>query len=76
MQYIFTKIAAVLAFGIGVMAIFAGGQVLLGNDPGYHVIYWVVIYNVTIVLITALFTALLIWRYHRFALLGVCPSNT
>ena len=34
------KIAAILAFGIGAMAVFAGGKVLLGNDPGYYVINW------------------------------------
>ena len=32
-----SKIAAVLAFIIGAMAVFAGGQVLLGRDPGYYV---------------------------------------
>lgn len=35
MKSILTKIAAVLAFIIGAMAVFAGVQVLLGNDPGF-----------------------------------------
>jgi hypothetical protein len=40
-----SKVAAGLAFIIGAMAIFAGGQVLLGRDPGYYVIGWLPIYN-------------------------------
>lgn len=39
------KAAAILALIIGGMAIFAGGKVLLGNDPGYSVIDWLPIYN-------------------------------
>ncbi len=40
-----TKTAAVLAFIIGAMAIFAGGQVLLGKTMDYYVIDWLPIYN-------------------------------
>ncbi len=40
MKTILTKIASILAFIIGGMAVFAGAQVLLGNDPGYYVINW------------------------------------
>ena len=45
MRTILTKAASILAFAIGAMAIFAGGKVLLGQDPGYYVIDWVPIYN-------------------------------
>jgi hypothetical protein len=62
-----TKIAAVLAFIIGAMAVFAGGRVLLGTDPGYHVIDWLPVYNFTVGVITVLVTAVLIWKNSRYA---------
>ena len=61
------KIASVLAFLIGGMAIFAGGKVLLGIDPGYYVIHWVPVYNYTIGILTVFITAILIWTNSRFA---------
>jgi hypothetical protein len=61
------KIAAVLAFIIGAMAIFAGGQVLLGKDPGYYVISWLPIYNFTLGLVSFFITALLIWKDSKYA---------
>lgn len=68
MKRTLSKIAAVLAFIIGLMAIFAGGQVLLGNDPGYYVIDWLPVYNFIVGLISAAVTAWLIWRGSRYAL--------
>ncbi|MBK9092126.1 MAG: hypothetical protein IPM84_04995 [Anaerolineae bacterium] len=68
MNITFNKIASALAFLIGVMAIFAGGQVLLGKDPGYHVINWLVLYNYTIGILTVFTTAVLIWTQHKYAL--------
>lgn len=62
------KIAAVLAFIIGGMAIFAGGKVLLGNDPGYSVINWLPLYNYTIGILTVFITAILIWTNSRPAM--------
>jgi hypothetical protein len=62
-----TKIAAVLAFIIGAMAVFAGGRVLLGTDPGYYVIDWLPVYNFTVGMITVLVTAVLIWKNSRYA---------
>lgn len=62
------KIASILAFVIGAMAVFAGGQVLLGKDPGYYVISWLVLYNYTIGVLTVFGTALLIWTRSRIAL--------
>ena len=67
MKSILTKIAAVLAFIIGAMAVFAGAQVLLGNDPGYYVINWVPVYNYTAGILTVFITAILIWRGSKFA---------
>lgn len=61
------KIAAVLAFIIGAMAVFAGGRVLLGVDPGYYVIDWLPVYNFTVGVLTVLVTAVLIWRNGRYA---------
>lgn len=68
MKNILIKIAAVLAFVIGAMAVFAGIQVLLGNDPGYYVINWVPVYNYTIGVLTVVVTAALIWTDHRLAM--------
>lgn len=62
------KIAAVLAFIIGAMAVFAGGQVLLGNLPDYYVINWLPVYNYTIGILTVFVTAILIWSRHRLAM--------
>jgi hypothetical protein len=62
------KIASILAFIIGAMAIFAGGQVLLGRDPGYYVINWLPTLNFLVGVLTVLFTAILIWKNHPWAL--------
>ena len=62
------KIASVLAFIIGAMAIFAGGQVLLGNDPGYYVINWLPLYNYTAGILTFFLTAIFIWTNSKFAM--------
>ncbi|PKO05737.1 MAG: hypothetical protein CVU41_09935 [Chloroflexi bacterium HGW-Chloroflexi-3] len=67
MKSILTKIAAVLALIIGAMAVFAGAQVLLGNDPGYYVINWVPVYNYTAGILTVFITAILIWRGSKLA---------
>lgn len=63
-----SKIAAALAFIIGAMAIFAGGQVLLGKIPDYYVIGWLPIYNFSIGLLSVFFTAVLIWKNNKLAL--------
>ena len=68
MKTILTKIASILAFVIGVMAVVAGGKVLLGNDPGYYVINWLPVYNYTIGILTIFLTAILIWVNSKFAL--------
>ena len=67
----FNKIASVLAIIIGAMAIFAGGQVLLGNDPGYYVINWLPLYNYTLGILTVFITAILIWNNSRIAMPAV-----
>lgn len=67
MKITLNKVASLLAFVIGAMAIFAGGQVLIGKDPGYSVIDWLPRYNYTIGILTVFITALLIWTNNRFA---------
>ena len=62
-----TRVAAILAFIIGAMAVFAGVQVLLGNDPGYYVINWLPIYNYTAGILTVFIIAILIWRRSHLA---------
>lgn len=64
----FNKFASILAFIIGGMAVFAGGQALLGKDPGYYVINWLLLYNYTVGFLTVFITAVLIWSGHKFAL--------
>lgn len=68
MNTILNKTASILAFAIGAMAVFAGGNVLLGNDPGYYVINWLPLYNYTIGILTLFITAVLIWTDGRFAI--------
>lgn len=68
MKTYLTKIASILAFIIGSMAIFAGGQALLGKDPGYYVINWLLLYNYTVGILTVFITAILIWTNSRYAL--------
>lgn len=65
---ILNRIASVLAFIIGGMAVFAGGKVLLGIDPGYHVINWVPVYNYTMGILTVFITAILLWKNSRLAM--------
>ena len=62
------RIAAVLAFIIGAMAIFAGGQVLLGKDPGYYVINWLPVYNFIVGVLSVFVIALLIWKRSTYAI--------
>jgi len=65
------KVASILAFIIGAMAIFAGGQVIfLGKQMDYYVINWLPYYNFTMGLITFLVTAILIWKHSRYAMLA------
>ncbi len=63
-----TKTAAIFAFIIGVMAIFAGGQVLLGKTMNYYVIDWLPIYNFIVGIISAFFTAIVIWKFSKIAM--------
>ena len=68
MKTTLTKTAAILALIIGGLAVFAGGQALLGRDPGYYVINWLLLYNYTVGVLTVCVTAILIWTNHRLAL--------
>jgi hypothetical protein len=61
------KIAAILAFIIGSMAVFAGGKTLLGNIPDYYVINWLPLYNYTMGVLTVFVTAPLIWLNRKMA---------
>lgn len=64
----FRKIAAVIAFIIGAMAIFAGGQVMLGEVMDYYVIDWLPVYNLIVGLISFFMTAIIIWKGSKFAM--------
>ena len=67
MKTTFNKIASILAFGIGAMAIFAGIKPLLGNNPGYNVLSWLPLYNYTMGILTVFITSILIWKNSRLA---------
>jgi hypothetical protein len=60
-----SKIAAGLSFIIGAMAVIAGGRVLLGHDPGYYVIDWLLVYNFIAGLVSATLTATLLLLNHH-----------
>ena len=62
------RIGATLSLIIGMMAVFSGGKVLLGEIPDYYVIDWVPVYNFAAGLIAALVTSLLLWRNSKVAL--------
>jgi hypothetical protein len=62
------KVAAVLAWIIGLMGVFAGGQALLGRVPGWTVISWLPLYNFIVGLAIVFIVAPLIWRGSRYAL--------
>lgn len=68
MKGIYSKLAAIIALIIGLMAVFAGGKVLLGQMPDYYVINWLPVYNYSIGLLSALVTPVLLWRQPRLAL--------
>ena len=57
------KIAAILSFIIGGMAIFAGGQVVfLGKIMDYYVIDWLPVYNLIVGVISLFVTTVLLWK--------------
>ena len=72
------KTAAVIAFIIGAMAIFAGGQVvLLGKIMDYYVIDWLPIYNFIIGIISV-FAAFIIWKGSKIGMpvaIAILASN-
>ena len=65
---ILNKIASVLAFGIGAMAVFAGGKVLLGILPDYYVTDWLPTYNFVIGVVSIFFSSIVIWKNNKFAM--------
>jgi hypothetical protein len=67
MNITINKTTAILAFIIGTMAVFAGGQVLLGKVPDYYVINWLPVYNYTVGILTVFITAVLIWVGSQLA---------
>ena len=67
-QNIFNRIASILTLVIGLMAVFAGGKVLLGIMPDYYVIDWLPVYNFAMGLVSVLFCSVVIWKNNRLAL--------
>ena len=60
------RIAAILAFIIGGMAVFAGTKVVLLHMPvDYYVIDWLPVYNLLMGVFTVLVTAVLLWKDAR-----------
>ncbi|RLD24743.1 MAG: hypothetical protein DRI71_01625 [Bacteroidetes bacterium] len=68
MKNISKIVATILAAFIGTMSVIAGIRVLLGIDvPDYHVMTWLVAYNVLLG-VFSLAVAYLIWSRHKYAL--------
>ncbi len=62
---IYLRIAAIAAAGIGLMAVVVGSKVLAGTFiPDYHIIPWLVKYNVTMGIISII-TGIMLWLNHR-----------
>lgn len=58
------KIAAVIALLIGMMSVLAGTRVLMGiSTPDYHVLDWLVVYNVFAGIIS-IAVSILIWKKY------------
>jgi hypothetical protein len=74
MKTILTKTAAILAFGIGVMAIYAGSNAILAVWPNLAAVKWLTIYNIMMGLITVVLTAPLIWKNNRFAMTAAAST--
>lgn len=62
------RIAAILTIVIGLMAVFAGGKVLLGIMPDYYVIDWLPVYNFAMGVVSVLFCSTVIWKNNRLAI--------
>ena len=61
------KIASVLAFIIGVMAIRVSAKAMRGWQPGWKVVPWLPVYNF-VMGILSLIPAALLWSGHPYAL--------
>ncbi len=75
------KVAAVLAWIIGGMAIFAGSKVVIFHQPvDYYVIAWLPVYNLTLGLITFFLVAPWLWKDKavapKFALATLISHGT
>ncbi|MBE2239670.1 MAG: hypothetical protein IAE81_17930 [Caldilineaceae bacterium] len=68
MNKLLDRIAAALALLVGVLGVFAGGQVLLGRPPGWNVVGWLPVFNFAVGVLAMLIVAPLIWRGSRYAL--------
>lgn len=62
------RIASILALVIGLMAVFAGGKVLLGILPDYYVIDWLPVYNFIMGAVSIAFSSIVIWKNNKFAM--------
>ena len=75
---ILKKIAAFLAFFIGIMTVITGSRVLLSMDAKeYHVIQWLVLYNVILGLVSMV-VGYLIWKKYKYVqqlVIGVMASH-
>ncbi len=63
------KIATILSFVIGAMAVFIGVRVaFLGQKMPYYVIGWLPVYNLVLGLLAVFLSTILIWKNSRLAL--------
>jgi len=63
------KIASILAFLIGIMAVFVGVRVaILNGEMPYYVLQWLPIYNLILGVFSVFPVAFLIWKKSKFAI--------
>lgn len=74
MKTILEKTAAVLAFGIGVMALYAGGSAVRAVWPDLGAVKWLTTYNILLGLVTVLLVAPLIWKNSRWAMAAAAST--
>ncbi len=69
-KLIYLRVVAIVAMVLGAMAVVAGGKVLFGiSVPDYHVIPWLVKYNVTMGVISIV-TAVFLWLKNSWGKIG------
>lgn len=65
---ILNKVAAIISLVVGLSAIAIGGQVLLGKVPEHYVVVWMPPLQFILGVVSATFTAFLLWKDNLLAM--------